>query len=469
MSADVARAHGGDAGGDPPPDPTRIPTTCDSGIPIKRKGRGAAIGKDLEERRRKNGKPLEVTFCPRTYKVVGSEHAAFVRLVGTQIKTKVPGHYGSWELVPQQYKDQVLAIIQYYYQIAGREDFLKCLNGIDREMKDRYRNRKTLRHEHFEKYYNGPEDWDKVLNNPTNDVNKEEWKQICQLFTSPQFIARSIKNKENRKKQKYSTTQGTKSLAAVRFEKTNPDLIESWKNYHWKKSKNDFVNDDARQDYEKLKADFELRTQQTSTDASNNDSPSSVDQEEVLQKVLGQRRGHERGVGRKLKGSGSGSRSSSTQHSHFSESRVPPHHSREYIENLENNLQKLTDQVNFLTQYFVPPFRPPNVQMPHVPDSDNTSRASSSQPPAPTHPSMYGAAPSYHMVPPYMYGTTPYPCPIPPSSQPSYPYMYGAGSSTLPPQYPWPMPPPPPQQSQPPQQPQQEDNREEDEATDLGD
>ena len=83
-----------------------------TGIPTKKKGRGAAIGKDLEERRRKNGKPLEVTFCPRTYKVVGGEHAAFVRLVGTQIKTKVPGHYGSWELVPKQYKDQVLGIIQ---------------------------------------------------------------------------------------------------------------------------------------------------------------------------------------------------------------------------------------------------------------------------------------------------------------------------------------------------------------------
>ncbi|XP_062107360.1 uncharacterized protein LOC133818483 [Humulus lupulus] len=334
-------------------------------------------------------------------------------------------------------------------------------------MKDRYRNKKTLRHEHFEKHYNGPEDWDKVLNNPTNDVNKEKWKQICQLFTSPQFIARSIKNKENRKKQKYSTMQGTKSLAAIRFEKTNPDLIESWKDYHWKKATNDFVNDDARQDYEKLKADFELQTQQTSTDASNNDSPSSVDQVEVLQKVLGQRRGHVRGVGRKLKGSGSGS--SSTQHSHFSESQVLPHHSREYIEKLENNLQKLTDQVNFLSQFFVPSFRPPNVQMPPVPDSDNISRASSSQPPAPTHPSMYGAAPSQHMVPPYMYGATPYPWPIPSSSQPSYPYMYGAGSSTLPSQYPWPM--PPPQQSQPqsPQQPQQEDNREEDEAADLGD
>ncbi|XP_062076400.1 uncharacterized protein LOC133781437 [Humulus lupulus] len=158
MSADVARAHGGDAGGDPPPDPTRIPTTCESEIPTKKKGRGVAIGKDLEARRRKNGKPLEVAFCPRTYKIVGGEHAAFVRLVGTQIKTKVPGHYSSWELVPKQYKDQVLGIIQYYYQIAGREDFLKCLDGIDRETKDRYRNRKTLRHEHFEKHYNGPED-----------------------------------------------------------------------------------------------------------------------------------------------------------------------------------------------------------------------------------------------------------------------------------------------------------------------
>ena len=31
MSIDVARAHGGDAGGDPPPDPTRIPGSCESG------------------------------------------------------------------------------------------------------------------------------------------------------------------------------------------------------------------------------------------------------------------------------------------------------------------------------------------------------------------------------------------------------------------------------------------------------
>ncbi|XP_062089864.1 uncharacterized protein LOC133796390 [Humulus lupulus] len=184
-------------------------------------------------------------FCAQTYKVVGGEHAAFVRLVGTQIKTKVSEYFDSWESVPKQYKDQILGIIQYYYQITGREDFLKCLDSIDREIKDRYRNRKIIRHEHFEKHYNEPEDWDKVLNNPTKDVNKEDWKQICQLFTSPKFIVRSVKSKANQKKQKYSTTQGTKSLAATRYEKTNPDFIESWKEYYWKKTTNDFVNDDV--------------------------------------------------------------------------------------------------------------------------------------------------------------------------------------------------------------------------------
>ena len=81
-------------------------------IPTKIKDRGGFFGKDLDERRRKNEKPLEVIFCPRTYKVVGGEHAAFVRLVGTQIKTKVRGHYKSWESVPQQYKDQVLNMIK---------------------------------------------------------------------------------------------------------------------------------------------------------------------------------------------------------------------------------------------------------------------------------------------------------------------------------------------------------------------
>lgn len=31
VMAAVARGHGGDAGGDPPPDPSRIPASCETG------------------------------------------------------------------------------------------------------------------------------------------------------------------------------------------------------------------------------------------------------------------------------------------------------------------------------------------------------------------------------------------------------------------------------------------------------
>ncbi|XP_062085657.1 lysine--tRNA ligase, chloroplastic/mitochondrial-like [Humulus lupulus] len=70
-------------------------------------------------------------------------------------------------------------------------------------------------------------------------------------------------------------------------------------------------------------AAFILGRTQTSVAASNNDGSTTVDQVEVLQKVLGQRRGHEQGVDCKLKGLGS----SSTQRTHFNKSQAPPQRS----------------------------------------------------------------------------------------------------------------------------------------------
>ena len=88
-------------------------------------------------------------------------------------------------------------------------------------MADRYRDRKSKRHSHFKKFYKRSDDWDEAINNPPRDVNADDWKQICELFRSPRFVARSMKNKTNREKMRYSTTQGTKSLAAIRHDKVS--------------------------------------------------------------------------------------------------------------------------------------------------------------------------------------------------------------------------------------------------------
>ena len=43
-----------------------------------------------------------------TGKVVGGEHQAFIRLLGSLVTTLLPGHYLDFRDVPDQFKDQVI-------------------------------------------------------------------------------------------------------------------------------------------------------------------------------------------------------------------------------------------------------------------------------------------------------------------------------------------------------------------------
>ncbi|XP_062085267.1 uncharacterized protein LOC133791355 [Humulus lupulus] len=108
MSADIATSHGGDGGGLDPPDPSRVPSSCESAEVPRRKGRGLANSKPLEIRRRNAGKPLDLQLDPRTDKVVGLEDQAFVREIGLQVTLLLPGHYLDFADIPQQFKEQVV-------------------------------------------------------------------------------------------------------------------------------------------------------------------------------------------------------------------------------------------------------------------------------------------------------------------------------------------------------------------------
>ncbi|KAF4365870.1 hypothetical protein F8388_002740 [Cannabis sativa] len=84
---------------------------------------------------------------------------------------------------------------------------------------------------------------------------------------------------------KYVTTQGTKSLAQRRHELVRePDYVSTWMEVHLKKDKQ-FVNEYARQDYERLQAIQAARSQ------IDTDSGSSPDQVSIFEEAFGQRRG----------------------------------------------------------------------------------------------------------------------------------------------------------------------------------
>ncbi|GJW33307.1 hypothetical protein Tco_0053339 [Tanacetum coccineum] len=80
----------------------------------------------------------------------------------------------------------------------------------------------------------------KIRDFPPTDVKIDEWRKLCDHFTSEKHLKRSRSSKVNRSKQLYSSNQGTKSYAQSRYEEFNeetnefPDLIDHFRAKHMK-------------------------------------------------------------------------------------------------------------------------------------------------------------------------------------------------------------------------------------------
>ncbi|KAL5563417.1 hypothetical protein UlMin_033164 [Ulmus minor] len=101
---------------------------------------------------------------------------------------------------------------------------------------------------------------------------------------------------------KYPSSQGTKSFSASRYDMRNreteewPMLVSSWKTFRTNK----------KGEWARLEEELQTQTQEATS------SGTEVDEHAVTRRVLGEQRGHERGVSRILKGLG-GSPSSTTR------------------------------------------------------------------------------------------------------------------------------------------------------------
>ncbi|KAL8223447.1 hypothetical protein R6Q57_018922 [Mikania cordata] len=106
------------------------------------------------------------------------------------------------------------------------------------------------------------------------------------------------KNTANRSKQLYGSYHGTQSYAQRRYDEVKeggvPQHVEGWRDMHFKGSSG-WYNQLAEQHWENITD--ELNKAKSTSDG--DDTP--VDEVEVLQRSLGERREHVRGVGRKVK------------------------------------------------------------------------------------------------------------------------------------------------------------------------
>ncbi|KAJ9543054.1 hypothetical protein OSB04_022761 [Centaurea solstitialis] len=304
MSAAVHRSHGGDAGGDPPPNPNRIPTSCERSMPKKR---GISRSANLEAAFKANGgRPLPIGFdkTEDTYKAVGQNSNMFIRYIGNLVGIHIPPYYSSWDDVPNEYKMGILPRIEQYFALDRQlPEWPMILAGIERECQDRYRERKARYKKHFLSV-GGYADMEIAKKNPPSTITDETWwRKTVDFFADPENMTRAEKNAQNRSNVKYPSLHGSTSYVASRYKKRNretqelPSPIDHWQQMHHRPN-GGWVSEAARLDHERMLAEY---TRQTQTAQSTLDGEASINETQIISKVLGERRGHNTGRGRRLK------------------------------------------------------------------------------------------------------------------------------------------------------------------------
>ncbi|KAL8234977.1 hypothetical protein R6Q59_021077 [Mikania micrantha] len=236
--ADVAGYHGGDGGDEPPHrHPYRVPTNFESSKPRKRR----AHGKNLN---------------------------LYDKLISNEVDRHAPFHYRSWQEVSGDVKMSILTILHHYFdlqQYHNTEYWDGIKLGIPADCANRYKDRKTKLKKHFDKE-EGYDNTERAKHNPPKGMDPEAWVQVIDgLFTTSTYKNISLKNITNISKQLYGSYHGTQSYAQRRYGEDN--ITEELN-----KAKSTSGGDDT-----------------------------SVDEVEVLERSLGQRRGHVRDVGRTVK------------------------------------------------------------------------------------------------------------------------------------------------------------------------
>ncbi|KAL8247629.1 hypothetical protein R6Q59_008845, partial [Mikania micrantha] len=276
--ADVAGYHGGDGGDEPPHrHPYRVPTSCESSKPTKRRSSGKNL--NLYDKFQKNGSrplPIEFDFSSNLYRAVGENDQLFIRLISNEVDRHSPFHYRNWQEVPGDVKMSILTTLHNYFDMAQYHnteywDGIKL--GIQADCANRYKDRKT-----------------KLMT-----TQKEPSRIFLRAWAQK---SGSLKNTANRSKQLYGSYHGTQSYAQRRYDEVKeggvPQHVEGWRDMHFKGSSG-WYNQLAEQHWENISDELN----KAKSTSGGDDTP--VDEVEVLQRSLGERRGHVRGVGRKVK------------------------------------------------------------------------------------------------------------------------------------------------------------------------
>ncbi|KAL2497458.1 Uncharacterized protein Adt_23008 [Abeliophyllum distichum] len=315
--------HGGD-GGDEPPHQHANSVQADCQIATAATKRGPSRSLHLVKLFESNGKrPLPIEFDTKegTYLPTGDNQKYVSRVVGTRVRQFVHPYFDRWANVPEEQKARATGCVYEYFDVNpsrySNADYKLIVDGIEDIAARRYRQYKSDVNAYIR---------DKGTAVPYRGLTTEVWEKCIERSSSQKFKDVSMTNKINREKIKYTSLQGSKTIVATRFDMLFISYAYVYSGTarprsgrvslkHLKSTISEMasgVNERAASDYEKMVEEREEQTQQASS------SSVSVNENDVVLKVLGERRGHRRAVGRVLRG---------TSRSHSSTTRLRDQHS----------------------------------------------------------------------------------------------------------------------------------------------
>ncbi|GJX98086.1 hypothetical protein Tco_0355105 [Tanacetum coccineum] len=237
--ADVARAHGGDGGGE---DPSRPPPTsfgCAGCFINRGKGKrkpnlgGVKAGRKTRERTRNQvlkdavaankGRPIEIGFEDRADNTVvptGPYSTQWGNYFGEMIRS-IPLYYPSWQKVPAGDKARLMATLGSTYNLEPHmrsERWPRIEGYIQAQFGKSYNtNKATLKREHWIRDpETGAYDLDRIRRGKPDEYTDDEWEKYINFWNDPANVQRAETNRLNRSKSTVVSRHGSRSIPLTR-------------------------------------------------------------------------------------------------------------------------------------------------------------------------------------------------------------------------------------------------------------
>ncbi|GJX15088.1 F-box domain containing protein [Tanacetum coccineum] len=292
-SADVARSHRGDGGGDDHPPSHVVPTGCGGCFANKAKRKpnlgGRGVGrlntrnktrnlslKDIEEAKG----PVSISFDvgdKQTLNPLGP-HAAYWSNYIWEVVRSVPLYYPSWEKVPKERKATIISNIGTLFDLRPHMEssrWTEIYEGINMHLQKAYNtNKASFKAKHWKADpTTGSYNVEAIRRARPEEFTAAEWDKYIQFWNDPKNLARAAQNRLNRQKSVVTSRQGSWSLARLRDEMRQasdtheyPSLIDTF----WRTHTVDgvFPKDEDRRVYEEMKKAEATRVSNTEDEIS---------------------------------------------------------------------------------------------------------------------------------------------------------------------------------------------------------